>query len=64
MLAALEAEAVRRSLGELTLGSTETAHRFYLRLGYVNSGPPQRGRFITAHPMRKVLTAAPSTAQP
>ena len=56
MLAALEAEATRRGLDELTLGSTETAHRFYLRLGFVDTGPARRGRFITAYPMRKTLT--------
>jgi GNAT superfamily N-acetyltransferase len=56
MLAALETEAVRRSLVELNLRSTETAHHFYLRLGFVDSGPARRGRFITAYPMRKALT--------
>ena len=56
MLAALETEAARRSLVELTLRSTETAHRFYLRCGFVDSGPARRGRFIRAQPMRKALT--------
>jgi hypothetical protein len=52
----LETEAVGRSLVELTLRSTETAHRFYLKLGFVDSGAARRGRFITAYPMRKALT--------
>lgn len=56
MLTTLENEAVRRNLSELTLRSTETAHGFYLRLGFVDSGPARRGRFITARPMRKVLS--------
>jgi GNAT superfamily N-acetyltransferase len=55
MLTALETEAARRSLTELTLRSTRSAHSFYLRLGFVDAGPPQRGRFITAQPMRKPL---------
>lgn len=56
MLTTLENEAARRNLAELTLRSTKSAHRFYLRLGFVDSGPARRGRFITAQPMRKVLT--------
>ncbi len=56
LLAALKVEAHRRSLVELTLRSTKTARGFYLRLGFVDSGPAQRGRFITARPMRKTLT--------
>jgi hypothetical protein len=55
MLAALEAEAVRRGLVELNLRSTKTAHDFYLRSGFLDSGPARRGRFITAYPMRKGL---------
>jgi hypothetical protein len=56
MLAALEIEAIRRGLVELTLRSTETAHEFYLKSGFVDSGPARQGRFITANPMRKGLT--------
>jgi hypothetical protein len=56
LLEALETEATRRNLVELTLGSTETAHRFYLALGFLDFGPARRGRFITAQPMRKLLT--------
>ena len=40
---------------ELTLRSTRGAHGFYLRFGFVDSGPARPGRFITAQPMRKVL---------
>ena len=56
MLTTLEKEAARRNLAELTLRSTKTAHGFYLRFGFVDAGPARRGRFITARPMRKVLT--------
>jgi GNAT superfamily N-acetyltransferase len=56
MLMTLESEAARRTVAELTLRSTETAHGFYLRLGFIDSGPAERGRFISARPMRKVLT--------
>ena len=56
MVTTLEDEAARRHVAELTLRSTESAHRFYLRLGFVDSSPARRGRFITAQPMRKVLT--------
>jgi GNAT superfamily N-acetyltransferase len=59
MLTALENEAARRNLADLTLRSTESAHRFYLRLGFVDSGPARRGRFITAQPMRKALRRSP-----
>lgn len=58
MLTTLENEAARRNLPDLTLRSTETACGFYLRFGFVDSGPARRGRFITARPMRKVLTRA------
>jgi GNAT superfamily N-acetyltransferase len=50
MLTTLEDEAARRHVAELTLRSTESAHRFYLRLGFVDSSPARRGRFITAQP--------------
>jgi GNAT superfamily N-acetyltransferase len=59
MLTTLENEAARRNVAEITLRSTESAHRFYRRLGFVDSGPARRGRFITAQPMRKALTRLP-----
>ena len=55
MIAALETEATRRNVAELTLRSTKTAHGFYLRLGFVDAAPPQQGRFVIAQPMKKVL---------
>ena len=55
MLSALEAEAIERNAAEHTLRSTMTAHPFYLRMGFVDAGPPRQGRFITAQPMLKVL---------
>ena len=55
MLSTLEAEAIERHLAEISLRSTRTAQQFYLRMGFVDSGPPQLGRFISAQPMRKAL---------
>ena len=54
LLKALEARAAERGNTTCHLVSTETAHRFYLARGYVDTGPPQR-RFGTAssHPMSK-----------
>ena len=54
LLKALEARAAERGNTTCHLVSTETAHRFYLARGYVDTGPPQ-GRFGTAssHPMSK-----------
>jgi len=56
MISALEAEAIERHVAEISLTSTKTAHPFYLRMGFVDAGPAQQGRFITAQPMRKLLT--------
>ena len=56
LLKALEARAVERGAIEITLLSTETAHRFYLSRGYRDMGP-SLGKFGTAssYPMVKVL---------
>lgn len=56
LLTALEARAVERGAIEVTLLSTETAHRFYLSRGYRDSGPPQ-GKFgmTSSYPMTKEL---------
>ena len=59
MLTTLENEAARRGLAELILRSTESAHKFYLRLGFVDSGPARQGRFIAVQPMHKVLKPSP-----
>jgi GNAT superfamily N-acetyltransferase len=55
MVVALEEKAIERHLAEISLRSTQMAHSFYLRMGFVDSGPARLGRFITAHPMLKVF---------
>lgn len=59
LLKALEARAVARGAVEVTLLSTETAHRFYLSRGYRDMGPAL-GKFGTAssYPMAKALRRA------
>jgi GNAT superfamily N-acetyltransferase len=61
LLNALEARAVERGAVEITLLSTETAHRFYLSRGYRDVGP-SLGKFGTAasYPMTKVLDTVTS----
>ena len=58
LLKALEARAIERGATEITLLSTETAHRFYLSRGYRDMAP-SLGKFGTAasYPMSKVLGA-------
>ena len=58
LLKALEARAVERGAIEITLLSTETAHRFYLARGYRDMAP-SLGKFGTAssYPMSKTLDA-------
>lgn len=55
MLAALEEEARRRGLKELTLTSTRTGLPFYLRQGYVDEGPTRSHFGLEARAMRKRL---------
>ncbi|WP_159008482.1 GNAT family N-acetyltransferase [Bradyrhizobium sp. S69] len=59
LLGALEARAAERGNTRCTLTSTETARRFYLARGYVETGPPV-GIFGTssAYPMSKILGSA------
>jgi GNAT superfamily N-acetyltransferase len=59
LLKALEARAAERGATEITLLSTETAHRFYLSRGYRDLGP-SLGKFGTAasYPMSKMLDSA------
>lgn len=54
LLKVMEARAAERGNTTCHLVSTETAHRFYLSRGYVDTGTPQ-GRFGTAssYPMSK-----------
>jgi GNAT superfamily N-acetyltransferase len=56
LLKALEARAADRGNTSCHLFSTETAHRFYLARGYVDTGAPER-RFGTSSscPMSKKL---------
>jgi GNAT superfamily N-acetyltransferase len=58
LLKALEARAAERGATEITLLSTETAHRFYLSRGYRDLGP-SLGKFGTAasYPMSKMLSS-------
>lgn len=58
LLAALEARARARGNRRCTLRSTETAHRFYLGAGYVDTGPPT-GCFgaPSGYPMARELDA-------
>ena len=41
--------------GEASLDSTKTAHRFYLRRGWLDSGRPAPWAGMLAYPMRKAL---------
>jgi len=59
LLQALEARAVERGNGRCNLTSTETARRFYLSNGYVETGLPVGGFGTSSgYPMTKIL--APS----
>ena len=55
MLAALEAEARRRGMAELTLTSTRTGLAFYLRQGYADEGPTRTHHGLEARSLRKRL---------
>ncbi len=59
MLAALERRAAERGCGRCTLTSTDTARRFYLERGYVETGLPS-GAFGTTsgYPMAKALPSS------
>lgn len=61
MIGALEDAAMKRGNARCFLTSTETAHRFYLSVGYRDEGPPI-GKFGSAggYPMAKTL-AQPMT---
>jgi GNAT superfamily N-acetyltransferase len=57
LMRALETRAREKGVSTCRLTSTETAHRFYLALGYVDDGAPG-GKFGTtgSYPMSKPLT--------
>jgi GNAT superfamily N-acetyltransferase len=57
MLAALEQEAKRRGVSEIVLHSTRTAHEFYLRNGYSDTGVEVEAFGLQAPEMRKVMAA-------
>jgi GNAT superfamily N-acetyltransferase len=56
LLKALEGRAAERGNSHCKLVSTETAHRFYLARGYIDTGAPE-GRFGTSssYPMSKKI---------
>jgi GNAT superfamily N-acetyltransferase len=55
LLAELEARARTLGLSELRLNSTKTAHAFYLRNGFTDSGPSSTWHGIGCAPMIKTL---------
>jgi GNAT superfamily N-acetyltransferase len=65
LIKALEARAVERGNERCTLTSTETAHRFYQAVGYIDDGAPM-GKFGTrsSYPMSKQLPAPNRSAGP
>jgi GNAT superfamily N-acetyltransferase len=59
LLRALEALAAERGNHRCNLTSTETARRFYLSNGYVETGPPVGGFGTSSgYPMTKILAAS------
>ena len=61
MLAALEQRAIDRGCSCCTLNSTETARRFYLSNGYIESGTPAgHFRMTSGYPMSKSLGSNPN----
>jgi GNAT superfamily N-acetyltransferase len=61
LMKALEARALALGNTRCTLTSSETAHRFYQTVGYVDDGTP-KGKFgaISGYPMSKQLVGAES----
>lgn len=56
LLTAMEGELRRRGVIEGRLESTETAHRFYLKAGWRDSGPREESFGMGGYPMRKQLS--------
>jgi GNAT superfamily N-acetyltransferase len=56
LLVALESEALRRGIVALELGSTRTAHAFYLHNGYVDAGETESSFGLKVRRMRKTVT--------
>lgn len=57
LLHAIESYAVQARIKEIHLSSTATAKTFYLRNGFVQSGPPEVESGIQAFPLIKRLSA-------
>jgi GNAT superfamily N-acetyltransferase len=57
LLSAIEVRSIARGTAILRLESTSTALQFYLRNGFVPSGPAQLWAGMTGQPMVKHLTA-------
>ena len=55
VMAELERRALQLGIGALTLESTVTAHRFYLALGYRDTGEPGAKFGLLNYPMSKVI---------
>jgi GNAT superfamily N-acetyltransferase len=55
LLRALEVQAMERGNAQCTLVSTVTAHRFYLSVGYSESGPAFTICGMLSYPMSKLL---------
>jgi GNAT superfamily N-acetyltransferase len=60
MLGQMEGALALRGIARAVLGSTETAHRFYLSAGWRDAGPPGIVCGMPDHPMEKTLAAAPA----
>ena len=58
MLGALEVEARRRGLTEITLSSTQTGYAFYLRNGFADAGAANSAFGLESRRMRKALADA------
>jgi len=55
MVVALEDAMRQRGTAVGRLTSTQTAHAFYLRMGWEDAGPAETGHNVPGFPMRKVL---------
>ena len=55
VMAELERRALQLGIGALTVESTVTAHRFYLALGYRDTGEPGAKFGLLNYPMSKVI---------
>ena len=59
MLDHMERALVLRGISRAVLGSTRTAHRFYLSAGWRDAGPPEIVSGVADYPMEKTLAPAP-----